>query len=343
MNMQLKELNNRIPSLDGIRGVACLLVVLSHSIELYSHSVRYSLIGALGVLIFFSLSGFLIGHLYISSEFNSPNVRKYLISRFSRIVPAYYLAVLIYLIIDFFIQPYYGMGLTNIVRSLLFVSSVGVFWSIGPEIQFYLFFCVIWFYASNFNWFNTKITPLFLFFVLVSLGLVITRNFWPGILLPSKLHIFLFGILSAVIFRYFKKKQIVANIAIPLTLTIGLFATWYVSNVITSKTIFYDLVVSLMVASIIGLLTFPNKLSGFFSGRLIGFIGEASFSIYLFHGPTLRLLDTYGFNLFETTKINLAVAILIAILVPSVFHILVEKKLNVVVKNKMNQIFIKRS
>ena len=85
----------RIPSLDGVRAVAALLVVYAHAAMPGHHHVIAHLIktrcGFLGVQIFFVLSGFLITTLMLRevARTGGLNLRAFYLRRFLRIIPAY--------------------------------------------------------------------------------------------------------------------------------------------------------------------------------------------------------------------------------------------------------------
>lgn len=128
-------MNPRNPSLDVLRGVAVLMVVLSH----YAY---FSVLGklAIGVDLFFVLSGFLISGLLFSEleTKNTIRIGRFLIRRGFKIYPAFYFFFLISLPLMpamartpgrvaaelFYLQPY----LPHIWQHT---------WSLGIEEQFY--------------------------------------------------------------------------------------------------------------------------------------------------------------------------------------------------------------
>jgi len=94
----------RIPALDGLRGIAILLVLMRHSIfGIETHSKWLSTLLAAGQLtwsgvdLFFVLSGFLIGGILLDAR-NSPNYFKtFYIRRAYRIFPLYYALTALFL------------------------------------------------------------------------------------------------------------------------------------------------------------------------------------------------------------------------------------------------------
>src|SRR5579864_8130868 len=81
-----------IPALDGLRGLAILLVVLDHY-QLVSQNPRINIeLGSAGVTLFFVLSGFLITWLLLEEnrKFGDVSLKSFYQRRFLRIFPAFY-------------------------------------------------------------------------------------------------------------------------------------------------------------------------------------------------------------------------------------------------------------
>ena len=100
---------NRIPELDGLRGVAIILVLSFHYINnqlvnsvssLGSFFCKLTSFGWAGVDLFFVLSGFLIGSVLLKTKASNNFFKTFYIRRLFRIVPTYYLLLLIYIIIQ---------------------------------------------------------------------------------------------------------------------------------------------------------------------------------------------------------------------------------------------------
>jgi len=94
----------RIPSLDGIRAIAILFVLIGHSAfglpPAAASLVRSLEVSRFGVSIFFVLSGYLITRLLADEQLRdgSISLKAFYIRRFFRIVPAYYVYLTIILI-----------------------------------------------------------------------------------------------------------------------------------------------------------------------------------------------------------------------------------------------------
>src|SRR5271170_207550 len=157
----------RIPELDGLRGLAILLVVICHYIADAEHSqlgfwwhhfLSALSVGWSGVDLFFVLSGFLIGGILLDSR-NSPRYfRTFYLRRIYRILPIYYTWVALYAAIvavgvyllpgrmpvaarDLGVVPVYVLFLQNAFSSpsVFQAQWLGVTWSLAVEEQFYLF------------------------------------------------------------------------------------------------------------------------------------------------------------------------------------------------------------
>lgn len=104
----MTETPRRIPQLDGLRGLAILLVIIWHFIvapeathqTLFARAVTH--IGVLtwsGVDLFFVLSGFLIGGILIDAKESGNYFRTFYIRRVFRILPIYFVLVVLYLLV----------------------------------------------------------------------------------------------------------------------------------------------------------------------------------------------------------------------------------------------------
>jgi peptidoglycan/LPS O-acetylase OafA/YrhL len=148
-----KQSKERIPALDGLRGMAILLVLLYHFVS--SPRIQPPLfhrmfaIGWSGVDLFFVLSGFLIGGILLDVR-ESPNYfRTFYGRRFYRIVPLYYVWISAYFLVSSIWSsriawrsiPIYLLFLQNYTKSdraVLAMACLGALWSLAVEEQFYL-------------------------------------------------------------------------------------------------------------------------------------------------------------------------------------------------------------
>jgi peptidoglycan/LPS O-acetylase OafA/YrhL len=88
------RLAGRIPELDGIRGLAILLVLILHYIveglgSSHSFAAQALRLSWSGVDLFFVLSGFLIGGILLDAKQSDAYYRTFYLRRISRILPLY--------------------------------------------------------------------------------------------------------------------------------------------------------------------------------------------------------------------------------------------------------------
>ena len=147
-----------IHDLDGLRGLAILLVLLRHAARSMGYDTTYPptlplgswdfvipcLNGWAGVDLFFVLSGFLIAHHVIRSQSRNWSLRRYLAKRILRIVPAYYATLAVVVIgLPFFTIDRENLALRTgyhllFLQDYLIPNIISAFWSLGVEEKFYL-------------------------------------------------------------------------------------------------------------------------------------------------------------------------------------------------------------
>ena len=136
---------NRIPTLDGWRGIAILLVLLDHAQDsLLHHYVRpFAQPGGHGVTIFFVLSGFLITSKLLESPID---LKRFYIRRMFRLMPAAWTYLAILLLLGLLTGTHFA-PFTGVSACVLFYRNfvgleggplTGHFWSLSLEEQFYL-------------------------------------------------------------------------------------------------------------------------------------------------------------------------------------------------------------
>jgi peptidoglycan/LPS O-acetylase OafA/YrhL len=157
-----RVVSGHIPALDGLRGIAILLVLLHHfawvpitMTGLPGVVLGFTRIGWVGVELFFVLSGFLITGILVDSKPAENYLSTFYIRRALRILPLYYGCVFIV----FILLPSLGKaGIPNLPRQITsgqlwywFYAGnwasfwnagaycFGHFWSLAVEEQFYLF------------------------------------------------------------------------------------------------------------------------------------------------------------------------------------------------------------
>jgi peptidoglycan/LPS O-acetylase OafA/YrhL len=155
----------RIPGADGLRALACLLVVWHHTTQRFNPESSpewiqqihfFGMRGEIGVSLFFVLSGCLLSLPFWNSFLHKqpiPNLRFYAVNRAARIIPAYWFNLLFCTIFALWV---FGESINwwRLISGLLFINSYhyssffpaeinGPLWSIGLEVSCYLLLPVV--------------------------------------------------------------------------------------------------------------------------------------------------------------------------------------------------------
>lgn len=141
--------SSTVPSLDGIRAVSILLVLIAHA------GFGNLVPGGFGVTIFFFLSGFLITKLLLDelNETGSISVKDFYIRRFFRLAPSLFTTLgiaygLVYIgilggglsFVGFLSQVFYLANYNAIFFGASVPDGTGILWSLAVEEHFYLFY-----------------------------------------------------------------------------------------------------------------------------------------------------------------------------------------------------------
>jgi len=169
----------RLNGFDGMRAIACLAVLFHHLMQRLGidSPVRYPAdLAEAGVSLFFVLSGALLSYPFWRAYLQDkplPNVKHYALHRAARIVPAFYLVLLI----SVFVSAQTGTSeytMPRMVAGLLFLAPYhyisffpadlnGPLWSIGLEVSCYvllpLFLIATW-WLGNRRWWKAALVVI---------------------------------------------------------------------------------------------------------------------------------------------------------------------------------------
>ena len=142
--------------IDGMKGIAICGVVMVHSggANLPFPIGKIAGLGQFGVQLFFMISAyltFLSIEKHISNEFNLKNAYKWVISKIVRLIPLWYLALLLYTVLiggnSWWLGSEGKISLGNFLTHILFLhglfphytdSIMGVEWYLGVLVLFYI-------------------------------------------------------------------------------------------------------------------------------------------------------------------------------------------------------------
>ncbi len=150
-------MQRRIPQLDGVRGIAVLLVIMVHASDKYPSLHLKALFsrGWMGVDLFFVLSGFLITRILLKTKESDGYFKNFYARRCLRIWPLYYSLLLFMFVVTPLLRPSesalifaprsspwwaYPFFLQNFLIPVptMATGPLGVMWSLAIEEQFYL-------------------------------------------------------------------------------------------------------------------------------------------------------------------------------------------------------------
>ena len=172
-DLDVKKPGSRISGADGMRAVACLLVMLHHAIQRMNadFAPRWVKViffigwrGEVGVSIFFVLSGCLLSYPFWSAYVNDnkmPNLREYVSRRIARIVPGAWLALIVTTYIGV-VHLHYPMNWTRFMAGIFFIFSFhyktffpsefdGPLWTIGLEAWCYIIMPIVILISCRFS------------------------------------------------------------------------------------------------------------------------------------------------------------------------------------------------
>lgn len=331
--MMVADQKERIYGLDILRCMAILFVLFSHSSYLLPVSEKakeFFLVyfGFTGVEIFFVLSGFLVGRIFLNllakNPFTFSMIRHFWIRRWFRTLPTYYLALLltagmIYFMFHSFVfsEPYNLLFLVFLQNFVKWGSSFfGHGWSLSVEEWFYLLlpaWVAIFFLFARIR--NKPLAGILTcIFAITLLRIVVVLLYDPKwnssvrALVPLRLDSLMIGVLCAYIYIHYRdywKKY--AGICFAAGVIITLLASvWLYFDVIRdpatagffSKTFFFN-VFTTGIACCMPYMSGIAKANNRWIGASVTHISIISYSLYLFHIMMMYvyLILVYKFSL----------------------------------------------
>ena len=309
---EIKFGGSHIDFLDGIRGLAVLLVLLSHTSNNGWHvlGANFAMSGKLGVWLFFVLSSFLLTsqllQAYRKNYFGVKFICSYFVARFFRIYPLYALVLLLAI--------YYAgwFGFDEFWSMLFLANTSHHLWAIPVEFKFYFFLPVMFvffvFFCREKLW--LFVLPFFLFYLFfssyggdIAFVNLVSESYFS---LWKHLPVFVIGFVIAILHErevYPSKGLVVAAWAcILLSIPSVTFFFFSVAGVdldfLMKREIAFGYGKELMMAvawAIAVLGCYPIvPLRTLFENKFIVFTGKISFSLYLLHYflfPYVRSLD----------------------------------------------------
>ena len=314
MHVQQAQAKHLLP-LDGLRGVAILMVLLFHVGQMPLDSVgtplgraldRFASIGWTGVDLFFVLSGFLITRILLDAR-DAPNY--YLVfyaRRVLRLFPLYYLSLIVF----FWIWPllaghfalfrlhnpgsfrnreqlWYWFDLVNLRTAFypLLIPLLTHYWTLSMEEQFYAVWPVVVRHLRE-RWMAVLAlvviigTPLLRALPWVQSVNAVYPNFVYR-LTPFNLDTLLCGALIAVLWRHVALKQLRLGAAAVFALTLPAVVLW--GSPEPGRGTVAPTVLAVMFGALLLLSLTTRALGAVFSWKVLRWMGKYSYSVYLLH------------------------------------------------------------
>lgn len=321
-----------IPALDGLRGIAILLVLVHNAAHFGSHpsgpfwiAALIGAIGWVGVQLFFVLSGFLITTKLLATQ-SAPNYFSVFFGRrVLRIFPLYYIALIVgLLIIPTVTQHPAGADAPAVHQVWLwtFLSNwaypLGVptygfahFWSLAVEEQFYLIWPFIVYRATHAALARTcyaLIVAAFIFRSALAFSGAPEQMIYEFTV--CRMDALAMGALLAIWLRSpdwtRQLQEKAAARLIPAALAIFLlgaaFSRLYTRTELFTQTLGYTLLGIFFAAILLACLVGTNRLNRhwrqFLSMGVLRSIGKYSYAMYVFHFPIQLYLER-SLPLFE--------------------------------------------
>ncbi len=316
----------RLDVLDGLRGVAILLVLWYHVWEISWLPAPLRQLeflpetGFVGVALFFFLSGTVIALPFARAALTGsapPSWRHFYLRRFWKIVPSYMLSIAVAYAIGYAARQGGAGVAADLLTHLLFIHTWfpassgainGVLWTLAVEVEFYAIFPLMWWCFRRARWLTVAAS------VAISLAWRLHAAACcahAGIVnldqdLPAFLSCFAIGMLTASLFL-----EAHARWNEPLRSTVGVagFTAGTLASIALLQSLYAfrfanqwaavwsathrDLLALSFAAIAFGALLSPRPLQRLLANRPLVFFGAISYALYLYHQMVARELLFY--------------------------------------------------
>jgi exopolysaccharide production protein ExoZ len=295
-------------SIQYLRAIAAMSVLVTHTFQWPLHEMNMYLLktGRLGVEVFFVISGFIITTIAGDGPFNP---RVFLGRRAHRIVPTYWAATFFIAALAIALPNQFRTTVPTIegfLKSLLFIPSQDpkaplllLGWTLNFEVFFYLMFASLFFLTSGLR----TIVLLVCFASLVSIGqLAHGLSYVEAIYTSPSLIGFCFGMILAQAYRLGWITRLGEYLrwpvmAAPFLLLLAFYLVEWDSA--DSIALWKHLLMSFCALSI-ALLALHCEVRNYVGNfRFLHYLGDASYSIYLFHIFAVAGVWAIGKRMFE--------------------------------------------
>lgn len=360
-------MNRKLESLQALRGVAALLVLLFHY-RFYlrgddeSGTTIWDALfgwGIIGVDIFFIISGFIM--VYTTQHYmqGCSSAKRFLLNRAIRIIPLYYFGLLVAFLFGGAMSTFhYPEKVQNLLSALTFtvyktsvtphyIDDGGMYnirWTLNYEIYFYLAFALCLMMKH-------RILALICWGGLMTCVIPALAGFQPTLSVqgydfqtPTIAFItnpllleFLIGVFAGYIYLQLKRRIVLVRLPlISSTVAIGLLC-YIVFGVYSGRIRALNLESTIVLGLLVLFLTLGEQVLQAYIPRVLKYVGNISFSLYLLHNPigiaVMKQMGPVGQSAFKGIP-TILLATLLSILVAHLTHKYIEIGLTRTLKNK---------
>jgi len=352
--------NNKLDYLQSLRCLAVFLIIWHHSSFLLGSKQVDKLLGFTGVPLFFIISGFIM--VYTTRNISSNpvyNFKDFTIKRLIRIVPLFYFAIVVWLIIwrkGFMSDPQWDRLLETAFFLPHFTDTLGPFygfwilgvnWSLNYEMFFYFLFAISFFFADKRYYF------LYIVFLVLLIGIPFVINgsiSWDRS--DHKPYAYeYFNLMSNPILWFFiigmSIGLLIDKIMCYVQNTKIIYVFWFSSIIfffayITKHTpsgLWVEMIAStgIILGALLMDLTKSIRIN---PPRFIVYLGDISYSIYLMHSVIYMYVPLvaakYGLEHQLKAWYSFYVVLLLIIICSSCTYYLIEKKFTSFLRKKIN-------
>lgn len=290
----------RLKFLDGLRGVAALMVVLFHQHEFLKLATSFRLpswadlllaSGHFGIQIFFVLSGFVIAYSIRQADFSWSFWKQFVLKRSIRLDPPYWASLLLMMTATFLFTTYIKpseqplFSLKQVLANFFYVHTWlnseainPVSWTLCLELQFYLFLISFLTVLNRRSSSPQSTAPLFCAcLLLLSLEchqpllfpFALSTLLPEGLFLPHWYSFFMGCALCWTLIGWIQQKWLFFYLAILSTYAL--------------LTLQGDIIATLAFALLIGYVAKKDNLTHWDCSSYFQYLGKISFSLYLIH------------------------------------------------------------
>lgn len=341
---------SKFKTIDGLRGLAAILVVFHHSILANINAISgnwnfsnekfisgnehlqsfYHNAGPVGVILFFMITGFLFSNKLITSKGNISYTDFYK-KRILRIAPLYYFSVLVIFIIsmsmpintpsDFLdgVKKFFGwlsfyfIGYEGFTTNYPYSRlNAGVFWTLAVEWKFYFLIPFLGLFAGS-------LRNVIIFSTSAALTIITLNN--AGLIINTDSAItlsFLFGSLSSII----QNSQL--NLKLLTLKPLSILTIACITYALLSPPEVYNNLTVTVIGVAFIIISGGNSILGLLTSKPLKATGVISYSIYLLHGIILNVCNFFLAKNISYHSIT-AISLIIIPLICTATYLYIEK------------------